>query len=192
MQYHAFKLAKGSNTSGQPPECDWNDTYENVDPDHNCDVTSAVDGPVYCTDWCDAFAYCAWAGKHLCGKINGGTLAFADASDVDSSEWYNACSNGGETAYPYGDAYDETACVSTEEFPMDVASLPTCRGVEEPFSSIYDLSGNAAEWIDACEGTLCEFRGAGVQQPKCAESEQAYRQVSGAGLGFRCCATIEP
>ena len=33
-------------------------------------------------DWCDAYAYCEWAGKRLCGKIGGGPNADADYADA--------------------------------------------------------------------------------------------------------------
>ena len=30
--------------------------------------------PAACVDWCDAFAYCAFNGKRLCGKTGGGPV----------------------------------------------------------------------------------------------------------------------
>src|SRR6185437_7737843 len=88
--------------------CSWKTTFE---PGKEPSQTLGVDGrcakkqatffdpptkgsdPVVCVDWCDAQAYCAWAGKRLCGAIGGGPAT--TYGDPNESQWYNACSNGG-------------------------------------------------------------------------------------------------
>ena len=73
------------NTSEQRAECEWNYTFQpsepGADPEH----------PVTHVDFCDAVAFCAWAGKRLCGKIGGGELSFAELSLASESQWFAAC-----------------------------------------------------------------------------------------------------
>jgi hypothetical protein len=45
--------------------------------------------PLTCVDWCDAWAYCAWAGKRLCGASFG--LPITEPSE---SVWRIACDSG--------------------------------------------------------------------------------------------------
>jgi formylglycine-generating enzyme required for sulfatase activity len=81
--------------------------------------------PVHYVDWCDAFAYCKWAKKQLCGNIDGTALAPADANSASKGAWYNACSAQGTKAFPYGSAtYDPTLC--------NGSGIPAAGGVEGP------------------------------------------------------------
>ncbi len=66
--------------------------------------------PVHYVDWCDAYAYCKWANKQLCGKINGGTNALADANDATKSAWFNACSAQSTRDWPYSTSFDKDKC----------------------------------------------------------------------------------
>lgn len=66
--------------------------------------------PVHYVDWCDAYSYCKWANKQLCGKINGGTNPPASSSDASQSAWYNACSAQGQKGWPYSTIYDQSKC----------------------------------------------------------------------------------
>jgi len=78
-QYAKFLVSKGSDTSGQPPYCEWNKSY---DPASSVRAAwpplDTGDHPVSQVDWCDAYAYCKWAQKRLCGKIGGGPGSLDD------------------------------------------------------------------------------------------------------------------
>lgn len=81
-EYQEFMQAKNGDTSGQIATCAWNkewmgpltlpDAWE-IMP-YECegrgyDPENYPNRAVGCVDWCDAHAYCAWAGKRLCGKV---------------------------------------------------------------------------------------------------------------------------
>lgn len=174
-EYQRF-LDSAPSPFAQPTECRWNVDFAPLSApsavDSSCDVTFHPDvndaakfpnRPVVCVDWCDAQAYCAWAGKHLCGRIGGGTEGTPtdDGNVIDDaarSEWDRACVGPDATAYPYGASFDPAAChydpsptSPTRLFPVDVASTPSCHGkAGTPWAAIYDLSGNVAEWTDSC------------------------------------------
>jgi formylglycine-generating enzyme required for sulfatase activity len=203
--YEAF-LASSPSTRQIAP-CAWNTDYK---PDNTNSCLGAYDPanypslPMRCVDWCDAVAYCSWAGKELCGSIGGGPRGSLDVAD---SAWANACSASGRKTYPYGNTQDPAACiVRTTTQPAevkDVGSTPTCEG---GFFDLFDMGGNVAEWENACDGNggqsqLCEVRGGSFAQvPAAAACDASYSSVSGTrrdlradDIGFRCCAqTVKP
>jgi formylglycine-generating enzyme required for sulfatase activity len=180
--YAAFVAGASTKPQADPPECAWNTHY-----------ASAVDAgdpdlPVVAIDWCDAYAYCASVGKHLCGAVgDGGPVDFA-ARDTASAQWVTACSNSFTTKYPYGDVLNYEICnacdpdagciidASASAPPhvnpgaTKVGSFPQCGASGGPL----DLSGNVWEWEASCDPTggdagpakdTCSMRGGSFLVP---------------------------
>ncbi len=196
-QYDAW-LATSPSVAGQPSACS-----ENQDFDPGCD--SGDDQPVVCVDWCDARAYCEAAGKRLCGRIgDGGGYAFDAYADATVSEWHAACTSGGAYDYPYGDTLDTQICrgADADDYTtwgfVDVGTLSGCHSPDAPYSAVYDLSGNAAEWDNACDGdepdSPCRIRGGSFEfndvglRCSMAENLRWPRMRRVVSVGFRCCA----
>ena len=89
--------------------------------------------PFFAVDWFQARTYASWAGKRL----------------PTEAEWELAVRNGTTTVYPWGDSW----------VPGNANAMGTYRadgwGGTAPVASfasggwgIYDLVGNAAEWMD--------------------------------------------
>lgn len=204
---HYAEFLSEANINEQPSECAWNDTYI---PLWGWPAENKDDYPVVEVDWCDAHAYCEWAGKRLCGRVGGGILLYGDFADATKSEWMNACSDGGVKAYPYGNSYDGRACVGedydgvsgyqeNQDVLRPVASAPGCEGA---FPGIFDISGNAWEWDAACNGTTgeldyCRRRGGAfytfASNLRCDTEVIAglTRNFQANSLSFRCCASME-
>ena len=137
--------------------------------------------PVHYVDWCDAYAYCKWANKQLCGSVTGGEVPPALADSADAGAWYNACSAQGTLRWPYLDIFD-TRCngqnVGSDgggPFPqhsgygfsinqdegIHQVNNGDVNGVYSEFrfgqcaggvTGLYHMSGNVAEWEDSCDG----------------------------------------
>jgi formylglycine-generating enzyme required for sulfatase activity len=162
--------------------------------------------PIVCIDWCDAKAYCAWAGKRLCGKRGGGAVPEDKQIDPAIDEWYFACSLGGARVYPYGLTFTSGACHApgAPSTPVAVGSKPACVG---GLPGLHDMSGNVLEWEDSCSGNTdgndrCRIRGGSWFFPsatdlRCdaipnAPNDGYHPKRSDAfdDTGFRCCKTM--
>jgi len=184
--------------------CAWKKSFV---PDGVFPPSGDLDLPVASVDWCDAAAYCVFAGKHLCGKAGGGTNAYSDYAKP-ASEWYFACTSGGKTTYPYGSAFDPSACVGVDfdgtsgfqpatDLPHDVGAALRCHGQTPPFDALHDMAGNVAEWEDSCDSTggsadYCHVRGDSYREGNastmsCAYAPRLTRSYRAAYVGFRCC-----
>ncbi|MCC6216754.1 MAG: SUMF1/EgtB/PvdO family nonheme iron enzyme, partial [Polyangiaceae bacterium] len=229
-EYRAFLAARRGDTSGQPPECAWNERfdpelYDPTDPNFDdpdthdkCGVQTWAyleahpNQPAACVDFCDAFAYCSWAGKRLCGRAGADGTKVVRAStapsggyDADlfaqSFELYRACTQGGSTAYPYGDAASPGLCKDSQWLAAQgldsMAVEPVggqCHGTESPYDQLYDLAGSVSEWgnLSVPYGRVAVLnieRQHVADQAKCDTAfGWAGPSSLGPGLGIRCCA----
>ena len=171
------------------------------DPDNpvgDCRATAASatdpfaeDQPMRCVDWCEAEAYCRWAGKRLC-KVGGPT-----------DEWQIACSAGYTKEYPFDPEmpggscnYGQVSC-SLGCGPRPAGQDKRCRpATDYPL----DLGGNVEEWIDSCltlgDGTnVCGHRGGSYltveSMLKCSFNlSEGFSDERDPRVGFRCCASL--
>jgi formylglycine-generating enzyme len=190
-QYREF--AKSNAPLNADSRCTWN---------NNADAPSMgepAEHPVTSIDFCDALAFCNWANKTLCGNTDGTPSPTYDAGQ---SAWVLACSANGMRSYPYGstgNTFSDKACNIGTRVEA-VKSRVSCQG---GYAALYDMGGNAAEWINACEsrgdaGLSCTTTyalGAGVPaaKPELRKCSAAFEgedpiQIKRATLGFRCCA----
>jgi formylglycine-generating enzyme required for sulfatase activity len=200
-QYAVFLAANvpPQSQTNVPASCGFNASYV---PSQWPVPGGDADLPVVNVDWCDAFAFCAWAGKRLCGDRDGGSVTYASFTDVAASQWHYACTAAGAHPYTYGDAYGADTCNGSDygaNEPIDVASATSCHGVGVPWSGVYDLAGNVYEWEDCCDGNtgasdICRRRGgsylSGDVNSRCDSDDTVDHPRDddmNASTGIRCC-----
>jgi formylglycine-generating enzyme len=150
-----------------------------------CQGTSCDSHPQVCVKWCAAAAYCAWAGKRLCGGV-GGKFVETFSPDADH-EWYLACTGASSQSYPYGDTYQKTACNTEGTTTTPAGSIATCAGGAP---GLFDMSGNVSEWENACQGSQCGARGGGygsLSSSRCGDTFPFERYQGYPNVGLRCC-----
>lgn len=168
---------------------------DKLDFEPSCGADAGVSAdpelPITCVDWCDARAYCRFTGKQLCGEPS-----------ASESWWQSACTSGGaQFSYPYGSEYDAQACNGSDNIghgcnpDCTLAPAGNQTACKTP-SGIFDLSGNASEWVDECSGSsnmneTCAIRGGNVSQTAsalgCESSQTPPRSTRTPFIGFRCC-----
>jgi formylglycine-generating enzyme required for sulfatase activity len=150
-----------------------------------CNFSSPTRGehPMNCVAWTGADAFCHYAGAHLCTE----------------SQWFSACRGPAGTDYPYGPAFDVSACNARVRrdlppgvYTEPVATRKTCQG---GLTGLADMTGNVSEWLDSCQGDYCHFFGGAYLDNDpiadfasckrvCAGNQKKFRSAM---VGFRCC-----
>jgi len=166
-------------------------------------VATRADHPVVNVDWCDAWAYCKWAGKRLCGTIGGGTLQPGAATVPSVSQWSWSCTKGGLYAYPYGTDFKTGVCnVGKPDMGLNTVPVASKRLCTGGFDDIYDMVGNVEEWVDFCRkdtvedpdnGIVCGLMGGAftakeMEGGTCDDFYDDPIMDHWVGRGFRCCA----
>jgi formylglycine-generating enzyme len=214
-QYAAFLAAKNGDTSGQSSECSWNTSFAAYSPpdvdagEIPYDPSSYGSYPAE-VDWCDAVAFCQWAGKSLCAVgIQGGVDGGVSVNWSDD-QWIWACTGG--NTYPSLNADGGADCVNPDVEPdggavpdngyllQSVNSDSACQSSNKAFGGIFDQLGNVSEWVDYCAdglngtspGEQCIFLGR-YGRPCLPYPNrdmlvgQNVTQMDAGGPGIRCC-----
>jgi formylglycine-generating enzyme len=141
--------------------------------------------PMTNVTFCQARAFCLWAGKRLCGLVGGGPLPPAEMR-TQADAWFNACTGGtAESIRLLSDA----GCQLGASGPAPSGS--TCQG---GVRGLFDMVGNVWEWIDSTmtdtAPPTARFMGAAYaddESSTCHALSGASIHYAAGDVGFRCC-----
>ena len=156
-----------------------------VDSACNYGKTDREDHPINCVTYQGAEQFCAAQGGDVCTE----------------DQWLAACRGDDARAFPYGSDFDLAKCNSAsmtvtvkgrERTTAPVGSHADCVG---GLDGLFDMAGNVGEWINACKGTYCKFRGGGYMSNDPIEYFAAcsgvcsgnQKSLKSGVVGIRCC-----
>jgi hypothetical protein len=138
--------------------------------------------PLMNVTWHEAAQACESAGKRLC----------------TAAEWERACRNDSDVMpedgrqYPYGDEFDIVRCnvldnPRSRNAPSKAGAFRDCAG---PLS-IFDMSGNASEWVASSDDEIAQAYGgfyqSGPDDSACSSHLMLEKGARYLYVGFRCC-----
>lgn len=208
-QYKAFVAEVADDLSWQDPRCEGENSSYSPTPLYKPEP-DAMDipqwdqpdnMPVNYVDWCDATAYCKWAGKRLCGRLGGGGVdnpaifnddMVAVLSGEGINQWYNACTQQETSLYSTGDSCDESKCANWWKTPTVYSRNENCHGSTPAFDQVFDLSGSVNEWVDECANYRClalsgAYDDSDLSAYRCGLVSMAGLSSQSYDIGFRCC-----
>lgn len=126
-----------------------------------------------------AVASCKSRGKRLCTE----------------PEWERACKGPSNARFPYGNAFNASAC-NTEDATGQVRQVSDTGSFGQCASGygVFDLAGNVAEWVDSPfdSGANRTVKGGAANRPdfatRCAARVGKSPDSKDVLIGFRCCA----
>jgi sulfatase modifying factor 1 len=200
---YARFLAAGVDPAIEPAVCAFNKTFV---PSQSWPATAGnATRPVEGVNWCDAYAFCAWSGKRLCGSIaDGGVVSSVYQLNSDQAEWFRACTGarggtgpGGFQTFPYADHFDASACNGASYDAGGTIAVGQAAGCLGGIAGLYDMSGNVSEWENSCveeDGGpgRCSWRGGSYVDDdagalRCGSASTGPRTLAPPGMGIRCC-----
>jgi hypothetical protein len=125
--------------------------------------------PLTGVSWVEAKMACIDAGKRLCSQ----------------AEWKAVCNAGRHNVYPYGDAYESSRCPTEGVKVWKSGSFKRCNS-----SGVYDMIGNAWEWVEDKQGDYPVMMGGSIKDGKdahCGLSMPSTLAARADDIGFRCC-----
>ncbi len=166
-QYREFLAAKNGDTSGQPPQCDFNDSWQIPSE------FTPVNEPRRGVDWCDARGYCEWAGKRICAPIG--------------SPWIRPAPAPHELGQVCFALFGTTTHEECRGYIGPAGTRPLCTGAP-PNDQVFDIMGNVDEWVGCFDIDSCMTVG-GVGPFRC-DASQMRRAIDyrSSLVGIRCCA----
>jgi formylglycine-generating enzyme required for sulfatase activity len=139
--------------------------------------------------WYAARDACAAAGKRLCTEQEWVSACQGKPAVDDDADAAFADDLIEGTSYPYDDHHDPLRCWDNREGmrPVYTGEMPGCVSAQ----GVYDLTGNAEEWVGATPETAVLMGGAfdtSKDHARCYRRNDTF----GAGYasprtGFRCC-----
>ena len=160
----------------------------------------AANEPAVHVNYAEAEAFCQWVGKRLPTDVEWGQAAYTERRSNPPAGF-----EAGRTyVYPTGDSPQGANCLSDCGSVPTVANAVTSRGrghalvgsTRQGVNGLYDMGGNAWEWVDSGSGSDKRTRGGswwygassmldGHNQSKPVSTAVVY-------IGFRCARDVKP
>ena len=155
---------------------------------------AAGNEPAVHVNYPEAAAYCSWAGKRLPTDAEWGEAAYTERRAQPTDGFIT----GRTYRYPTGDSPQGANCLGDCGNIKTVSHAVTSRGkghaevatTRRGINGLYDMGGNAWEWVDSGSGSEKRTRGGswwyGAASMVDAHNQSKPANMSALYIGFRC------